>query len=39
VDTLSFQALAFYQKQGYIVFGTLDQYPGEHKQYFLKKQL
>lgn len=39
VDTLSFQALPFYQKQGYTVFGTLDQYPGENKQYFLQKQL
>ena len=39
VDTLSFQALPFYLKQGYTVFGTLDQYPGENKQYFLQKQL
>jgi GNAT superfamily N-acetyltransferase len=39
VDTLSFQALPFYQKQGYTVFGTLDQYPGENKQYFLQKEL
>ena len=39
VDTLSFQALPFYQKQGYTVFGTLDHYPGENKQYFLQKEL
>jgi GNAT superfamily N-acetyltransferase len=39
VDTLSFQALPFYQKQGYTVFGTLDCCPGEHKQYYLQKEL
>ena len=39
LDTFSFQALPFYQKQGYEVFGTLDNYPGEHKRYFLRKQL
>ncbi len=39
LDTFSFQALPFYQKQGYEIFGTLDNYPGEQKRYFLRKQL
>lgn len=39
LDTFSFQALPFYQKQGYKVFGSLDNFPGEHKRYFLKKSL
>src|SRR5579859_5103176 len=34
LDTMSFQALPFYQKQGYTVFGTLDNFPDEHKRYF-----
>ena len=36
LDTFDFQALPFYQKLGYTVFGTLDQFPGEHKRYFQK---
>jgi GNAT superfamily N-acetyltransferase len=39
LDTFSFQALPFYQKQGYEIFGALDNYPGEHKRYFLCKRL
>jgi GNAT superfamily N-acetyltransferase len=39
LDTFSFQALPFYQKQGYTVFGTLDNFPGEHTRYFLRKAL
>jgi ribosomal protein S18 acetylase RimI-like enzyme len=39
LDTFSFQALPFYRKQGYEVFGTLDNYPGDQKRYFLRKQL
>ena len=39
LDTFSFQALPFYLKQGYEVFGTLENYPGEHTRYFLRKAL
>jgi GNAT superfamily N-acetyltransferase len=39
LDTFSFQAKAFYEKLGYVVFGVLDAFPGEHKRYFLKKEL
>ncbi|WP_028551985.1 GNAT family N-acetyltransferase [Paenibacillus sp. UNC451MF] len=36
LDTLSFQAKDFYIKQGYEVFGTI-QNAGRHKHYYLKK--
>jgi ribosomal protein S18 acetylase RimI-like enzyme len=40
LDTFNFQALTFYEKQGYTVFGTLDDFPpGGHRRYFLKKDL
>jgi GNAT superfamily N-acetyltransferase len=39
LETLSFQALEFYKKSGYTVFGELDQIAGEHRWYFLKKNL
>ena len=39
LDTFDFQALPFYEKQGYVIFGALDHFPGEHKRYFLKKAL
>jgi GNAT superfamily N-acetyltransferase len=40
LDTFSFQALGFYQKLGYAVFGTLDDFPlGGHRRFFLKKDL
>jgi GNAT superfamily N-acetyltransferase len=39
VDTFSFQALPFYQKLGYEIFGQLDGFPGEHSRLFLKKSL
>jgi len=35
----TFQALGFYQKQGYTVFGTLSDYPAGQTRYFLKKRL
>ena len=38
-DTFSFQSLPFYQKQGYVIFGTLEDYPPGHCCYFLKKTL
>ena len=39
LDTHSFQARPFYEKRGYEVFGTLDDYPKGHKSFFLKKKL
>ncbi len=39
LDTMSFQALSFYEKQGYVVFGKLQDLPIGHSRYFLKKAL
>jgi GNAT superfamily N-acetyltransferase len=39
LETHDFQALGFYQKQGYCLFGQLDDFPPEHIKYFLKKEL
>jgi len=39
LDTMSFQALDFYLKLGYTVFGRLDDLPEGHSQIFLKKAL
>jgi len=39
VDTLSFQALEFYQKHGYVVYGSLDNIGRDFTHYFLKKDL
>ncbi len=39
LDTLSFQALPFYEKHGYRVFGVLDDHPMGHRRYFLTKEL
>lgn len=39
VETYDFQAKDFYIKQGYEVFGILDDCPPGHKRYFLKKNL
>jgi ribosomal protein S18 acetylase RimI-like enzyme len=35
----TFQALGFYQKRGYSVFGTLEDYPPGQRRYFLRKRL
>jgi GNAT superfamily N-acetyltransferase len=39
LDTYSFQARGFYEKLGYSVFGTLEDYPPGHRRYFLQKRL
>lgn len=39
LDTFDFQAKDFYIKNGYEVFGVLDNCPRGHKRYFLKKYL
>ena len=39
LDTFSFQALPFYEAHGYAIFGALEQYPGTHTRYFVRKSL
>ncbi len=39
LDTMSYQALPFYEKFGYTVWGTLENFVGGHDRYFLQKQL
>lgn len=39
LDTMSFQALAFYQKHGYTLFGELEDHPVGHTRYYLKKKV
>jgi GNAT superfamily N-acetyltransferase len=39
LDTMSFQALPFYEQHGYTVFGVLPDLPAGHSRYFLKKEL
>ena len=37
-DTFGFQALPFYEKLGYHVFGRLEDYPPGHTRYYLEKR-
>ena len=37
LDTFEYQALPFYQKLGYELYGTLDGFPPGYKQFYLKK--
>ena len=39
LDTFSFQAPDFYKRNGYQVFGELQDFPPGHQRYFLTKQL
>jgi GNAT superfamily N-acetyltransferase len=39
IDTFEYQALPFYQKQGYELFGVLEDYPPGYRQYYLRKRL
>ena len=39
LNTYSFQALEFYKKHGYEVFGELNDFPKGHRRIFLKKNL
>jgi ribosomal protein S18 acetylase RimI-like enzyme len=38
VDTFSFQAIPFYERLGYSVFGRLENYPAGHTRVFLQKR-
>lgn len=37
--TYSFQAPAFYEKQGYSIFGALENYYKKHSKFYMKKRL
>ena len=39
LDTMSFQALPFYERLGYTLWGTLDDHPTGHQRHFLRKKL
>jgi GNAT superfamily N-acetyltransferase len=39
LDTYSSQARGFYERLGYTVFGTIDDYPPGHSRFFLKETL
>jgi GNAT superfamily N-acetyltransferase len=39
LETIDFQALPFYQKKGYTLFGVMDDKPPGHKSFFLRKDL
>lgn len=39
LDTFDFQAKNFYLKQGYEIFGTLENCPTGHTRYYMKKKL
>jgi GNAT superfamily N-acetyltransferase len=39
LDTFSYQAKPFYERFGYHIFGTLDDYPEGHSRYFMTKRL
>ena len=39
LDTFDFQARGFYEKQGYALFGTLEDVPPGHRRYYLQKRL
>jgi GNAT superfamily N-acetyltransferase len=39
LDTFSYQARPFYERHGYVLFATLDDYPPGHQRFFLRKSL
>lgn len=39
LDTLEFQALPFYERHGYRVFGVLNDFPPGFRRFFLQKKL
>jgi ribosomal protein S18 acetylase RimI-like enzyme len=39
LDTFSYQARPFYEKLGYEVFGTLEDYPIGHQRFYMRKRL
>lgn len=39
LDTLDFHARPFYEREGYVVFGTLEDYPPGHRRFYMRKDL
>ena len=39
LDTFDFQARPFYEREGYTVFGTLEDFPPGHSRYYMQKKL
>lgn len=39
LDTFSYQARPFYERRGYRVFATLDDYPTGHQRFYMDKTL
>jgi len=39
LNTMSFQAPSFYERQGYAVFGVFDDMPPGHRRYLMRKSL
>jgi GNAT superfamily N-acetyltransferase len=39
LDTFDFQARSLYERLGYEVFGTLDDFPRGHQRFFMRKAL
>jgi ribosomal protein S18 acetylase RimI-like enzyme len=39
LDTFSFQAVEFYKRLGYTIFGVLEDFPPEYSRCFLRKRL
>ena len=39
LDTFDFQARPFYEREGYVVFGVLEEFPPGHTRFFMKKDL
>jgi ribosomal protein S18 acetylase RimI-like enzyme len=39
LDTFSYQARPFYEKLGYTVFGTLEDYPKGHQRFYMMKKM
>jgi GNAT superfamily N-acetyltransferase len=39
LDTFSYQARPFYERHGYELFATLDDYPTGHQRFYLRKNL
>ena len=39
LDTYSFEAKPFYEKNGYTLFATLENYPEGHSKHFLRRKL
>jgi GNAT superfamily N-acetyltransferase len=39
LDTFDFQARPFYEREGYVLFGTQENYPPGHRKFYLSKPL